>query len=44
MYNKKPPFEMTSTILDAVAEIAELVGQVNAVSVLNEYENTFYTY
>ena len=28
---------MTSTILDAVAEIAELVGQVNAVSVLNEY-------
>ena len=32
MYNKKPPFEITNAILDAVAVIAELVGQVNAVS------------
>lgn len=31
MYNKKPPFEITNTILDAVAQIAELVGQVSAV-------------
>lgn len=32
MYNKKPPFEVTNTILDAVADIAELVGQVSAVA------------
>ena len=31
MYNKKPPFEITTSILDKIAEIAELVGQVNAV-------------
>lgn len=31
MYNKKPPFEITNSILDKIAEIAELVGQVNAV-------------
>jgi len=31
MYNKKPPFKITSSILDKIAEIAELVGQVNAV-------------
>jgi len=30
MYNKKPPFEITNTILDEIAEIAELVGRVNA--------------
>lgn len=30
MYNKKPPFEITTSILDEIAEIAELVGQVNA--------------
>lgn len=30
MYNKKPPFEITDDILDAIAEIAELVGQVTA--------------
>ena len=30
MYNKKPPFEITASILDKIAEIAELVGQVNA--------------
>ena len=30
MVSKKPPFEITSAILDEVAEIAELVGQVNA--------------
>lgn len=35
MYNKKPPFEITPSILDMVAEIAELVGQVNAVVGLN---------
>ena len=30
MRNKKPPFEITKTILDTIAEIAELVGHVNA--------------
>lgn len=30
MQSKKPPFEITNAILDEVAEIAELVGQVNA--------------
>ena len=35
MHNKKPPFEITSSILDKIAEIAELVGQVNAVAGLN---------
>ena len=30
MRNKKPPFEITMAILDKVAEIAELVGHVNA--------------
>ena len=30
MYNKKPPFEITNTMLDEIAEIAELVGHVNA--------------
>ncbi len=30
MYNKKPPFEITSAILAEIAEIAELVGHVNA--------------
>ena len=30
MHNKKPPFEITYTILDKIAEIAELVGHVNA--------------
>ena len=32
MYNKKPPFEITTSILDEIAAIAELVGQVNAAS------------
>ena len=32
MYNKKPPFEITISILGKIAEIAELVGQVNAVA------------
>ena len=32
MYNKRPPFEITNAILDKIAEIAELVGQVNAVA------------
>lgn len=35
MYNKKPPFEITTSILDKLAEIAELVGQVNAVAGLS---------
>ncbi len=35
MYNKKPPFEITTSILDEIAEIAELVGQVNATSGLS---------
>ena len=30
MRNRKPPFEITNIILDEVAEIAELVGHVNA--------------
>lgn len=30
MRNKKPPFEVTNTILDEIAEIAELVGHVSA--------------
>lgn len=30
MRNKKPPFEITTDILDEVAEIAELVGRVHA--------------
>jgi len=32
MRNQKPPFEITTSILDKIAEIAELVGQVNAVA------------
>ncbi len=32
MYNKKPPFEITASMLDKIAEIAELVGQVNAMA------------
>ena len=30
MRNRKPPFEITSSILDVIAEIAELVGHANA--------------
>lgn len=30
MRNRKPPFEITTAILDDIAEIAELVGHVNA--------------
>ncbi len=30
MRNTKPPFEITNSILDEIAEIAELVGRVNA--------------
>lgn len=30
MCNKKPPFEITNEILDAVTEIAELIGQITA--------------
>ena len=32
MYNKKPPFAITNSILDKIAQIGELVGQVNAVA------------
>lgn len=32
MYSKKPPFDLTDTILDQVAEIAELVGKIGAVT------------
>lgn len=32
MRNKKPPFEITNSILDKIAEIAELVGRVSATS------------
>ena len=30
MHNRKPPFKITNTILDEIAEIAELVGHMNA--------------
>jgi Fic family protein len=32
VYNKKPPFAITNSILDKIAQIGELVGQVNAVA------------
>lgn len=32
MYNKKPPFAITNSILNKIAQIGELVGQVNAVA------------
>ena len=35
MRNKKPPFEITNSILDKGAQIAELVGQVNAANGLS---------
>lgn len=35
MRNKKPPFEITNRIVDYVAEIAELVGKLSAVSSLS---------
>ena len=35
MYNKKPPFEITNSILEEITEIAELVGHVNATSGLS---------
>ena len=35
MRNKKPPFEITNQIIDAVAEIAELVGKLNTASLLS---------
>ena len=35
MRNQKPPFEITNQIIDYVAEIAELVGKLSAVSSLS---------
>ena len=35
MRNKKPPFEITNSILDEVAQIAELVGHVSATTGLS---------
>ncbi|MGM9523528.1 MAG: Fic family protein [Faecousia sp.] len=35
MKNKKPPFEITNTIIDSVAEIAELVGRLISTSQLS---------
>ena len=35
MRNKKPPFEITTRIIDYVAEIAELVGKISATSSLS---------
>lgn len=32
MRNQKPPFEITNQMIDYVAEIAELVGKLSAVS------------
>ena len=34
MKNKQPPFEITHQIIDNVAQIAELVGRLTAVSSL----------
>lgn len=35
MRNKKPPFEITNQIIDYVAEIAELIGRLNAAHLLS---------
>lgn len=35
MKNQKPPFEITSSILEMIARIAELVGHVNATQELS---------
>ena len=35
MRNQKPPFEITNQMIDYVAEIAELVGELSAVSSLS---------
>ena len=35
MYNKKPPFEITNTMLDEITDIAELVGHLNATAGLS---------
>ena len=35
MQNKKPPFEITNQIIDYVAEIAELIGRLNAAHLLS---------
>ena len=35
MKNKKPPFEITNTIIDSVAEIAELVGMLTSTNQLS---------
>ena len=35
MKNQKPPFEITNHMIDHVAEIAELVGKLSAVSSLS---------
>ena len=35
MYNKKPPFEITMSMLEQVAEIAELVGRISVSSTLS---------
>ena len=32
MYSKKSPFEIATSIVDKIAEIAELEGHVNAVA------------
>lgn len=36
MKNKKPPFEITNTIIDAVAEIAELVGRLTMTNQISD--------
>ena len=35
MKNKKPPFEITNTIIHQVAEIAELVGKLTSTNQLS---------
>ena len=36
MNNKKPPFEITNTIIDSLAEIAELVGRLTSTDKLSD--------
>lgn len=39
MKNKKPPFEITNTIINYVAEIAELVGKLTSTNQLSTNPN-----
>lgn len=39
MRNKKPPFEITNRMIDYIAEIAELLGKLNATDALSSSPN-----